>query len=76
MTRITTTLFDFDGVVADTEGQYARFFDCLATRYSPAVPDLAASVRGVILPDILERFFGHYPGEVQQEIAGSIRQFE
>jgi HAD superfamily hydrolase (TIGR01509 family) len=76
MTRVTTALFDFDGVIADTEGQYARYFSRLATRYPPSVPDLAASVKGVTLPDILSRFFRHYPEEVQREIAAGVRQFE
>ncbi|MDR2130117.1 MAG: HAD family phosphatase [Odoribacteraceae bacterium] len=73
---ITTALFDFDGVVADTEGQYARYFEHLAGVYPPSVPDLAASVRGVTLPDILERFFGAYPEAVKREIADGVRRFE
>jgi HAD superfamily hydrolase (TIGR01509 family) len=76
MTRVTTVLFDFDGVIADTEGQYARYFEHLATVYPPSVPDLAASVRGVTLPDILERFFHYYPEETKREIAAGVRQFE
>ncbi|MDR0545223.1 MAG: HAD family phosphatase [Odoribacteraceae bacterium] len=76
ITHITTALFDFDGVVADTEGQYARYFERLAAIYPPSVPDLAASVRGVTLPEILERFFGAYPADVRREIADGVRQFE
>jgi HAD superfamily hydrolase (TIGR01509 family) len=76
MTRITTALFDFDGVIADTEGQYARYFDQLARVYPPSVADLAASVRGVTLPEILERFFHDYPAGVKREIADGVRQLE
>ncbi|MDR2413376.1 MAG: HAD-IA family hydrolase [Odoribacteraceae bacterium] len=73
---ITTVLFDFDGVIADTEGQYAIFFEALAVTYPASVPDLAASVRGVTLPEIIARFFSDYPGETRLEIAGRIRGFE
>ncbi|MDR1273732.1 MAG: HAD family phosphatase [Odoribacteraceae bacterium] len=76
MTRITTALFDFDGVIADTEGQYARYFDELARVYPPSVADLSASVRGVTLPEILDRFFHDYPARVKQEIADGIRRLE
>jgi HAD superfamily hydrolase (TIGR01509 family) len=76
MTPIRTALFDFDGVIADTEGQYANYFQRLATRYLPSVNDLAASVRGVTLPEILERFFPDYPPAVKQEIADDVQRFE
>ncbi|MDR0765568.1 MAG: HAD family phosphatase [Odoribacteraceae bacterium] len=74
--RFTTVLLDFDGVVADTEGQYARYFEQLARVYPAAVPDLAAAVRGVTLPEIIERFFGDYPAGVRREIADGVRLFE
>ena len=32
-------LFDLDGVILDTEGQYTRFWGAMGRRYVPHVPD-------------------------------------
>ena len=37
---IHVALFDLDGVVFDTEGQYTRFWGTQARIYHPEIPDL------------------------------------
>ena len=39
---ITTVLFDFDGVVADTEPLYDIFWGQIAEKYHIGIPDFSA----------------------------------
>ncbi|NCE72279.1 HAD family phosphatase [Odoribacter sp. Z80] len=76
MNRITTVLFDFDGVVADTEPLYDRFWDNMAKDYHIDIPHFSAIIKGTTLPSIFATYFNDYsPAELQQ-IAAAITEYE
>lgn len=46
-------LFDLDGVLADTEGSYTRFWDDIGRRYPTGIPHFATAIKGTNLQSIL-----------------------
>ncbi|MDR0824959.1 MAG: HAD family phosphatase [Prevotella sp.] len=76
MTKITTVLFDFDGVIANTEPQYDIYIDALGERYNLGIKNFAMQVKGTTTPDILKRHFSHLSKEEQQKIAKELIDFE
>ena len=73
--RPIAALFDFDGVVVDTEPQYSQFWGEQGRRYHPEIPDFAQLIKGTTLVQIFEKYF---PGEedVQQRIRKDLIDFE
>ena len=58
MRKIDTLLFDFDGVIADTESQYTRFWREYFSENSNVNPEeLALKVKGTPLKKIFETYF-------------------
>jgi HAD superfamily hydrolase (TIGR01509 family) len=71
---ITTVLFDFDGVVADTEPQYDDFW---ATEgQGLGIPDFASLIKGTPMPEIMRKYFGNYPAQEQRGILERSAAFE
>ena len=67
-------LFDLDGVVLDTEGQYTVFWQTIGERYCTEVPDFATRIKGMSLVQILashEKLQQH-----EQEIRKAIDEYE
>ena len=60
---ITTVLFDFDGVVADTEPQYDVFFNRIAEEYNFGISNFASLIKGVPLQEIMDKYFGKYTAQ-------------
>ncbi len=60
MKKIDAVLFDFDGVITDTEPQYEIYFNDLAKRYKLNIRDFASLIRGVTLPNMLDIYFSDY----------------
>lgn len=56
-------LFDFDGVVMDTETQYSRFWDRIGAEYF-GVDGFAATIKGQTLVQIFEK---HFPGRIADQ---------
>ncbi len=56
---LKVALFDLDGVIIDTEGQYFTFWDAIGKEYYPELPDFASSIKGNTLVAIREKYFGH-----------------
>ena len=50
-------LFDLDGTLIDTEGQYSLIWGQIGKEFRPDVPDLHDAIKGNTLVRILERFF-------------------
>lgn len=69
-----TALFDFDGVIMDTEPQYTLFWDKAGLEYF-GVEGFAATIKGQTLVQIFER---HLPGryEDQKELTARIDELE
>lgn len=67
-------LFDFDGVVIDTEGQYSQFWHEIGTEYV-GMEDLEVRIKGQTLVHIYEAYFAGKP-EVQAAVTERLIQFE
>lgn len=73
--RFDAALFDLDGVVVDTEGQYTVFWTRIGEEYFPGQPDFAAGIKGSTLSQIFSNFFGGKP-EWQAEVHERLLRFE
>jgi len=73
--KITTILFDFDGVITNTEPQYDLYFDALGEKYL-GISNLAAQVKGVTSNNILKKHFSHFSTEEIHAIDKDIEAFE
>ena len=76
MNRITTALFDFDGVVADTEPLYDIFWEEIAEKYHIEIPNFAAKIKGTTLQGIFSTYFAGYPTEETDQIALASADYE
>lgn len=72
--KCLVALFDFDGVVVDTEPQYTIFWDEQGRKYL-SEEDFGRSIKGQTLGQI---FGGHFAGmdEVQQQIVCDLNEYE
>lgn len=75
MAKITTILFDFDGVVTNTEPQYDIYFDKLGQKYL-GIDNLASLVKGVTSQNIISKYFSHLPENEIKIIDKDIETFE
>ncbi len=66
LTQLKTALFDFDGVVVDTEPIYDLFWNDAAKRYGLGIDNFAEIIKGTTLPYILEKYFSGYSEEFRQ----------
>ncbi|TGX83606.1 HAD family phosphatase [Palleniella muris] len=57
MNTFKVALFDLDGTLMDTEGQYTVFWGKMAAKYRPDVPNLEQIIKGTTLTQIFERYF-------------------
>lgn len=72
--KTTAVLFDFDGVVMDTETQYSIFWHKVGVDYL-GMDDLENRVKGQTLTYIYDTFFGGKAKE-QEEITAALIRFE
>ena len=68
-------LFDFDGVVVDTEPQYSLFWDEKGEKYHPEIPEFGHHIKGQTLTQIYSQYFLH-PTGLQSEITRELLDFE
>mgnify|MGYP000287841423 CR=1 FL=1 len=73
-TKATAVLFDFDGVVVDTETQYSHFWHEMGKQYL-GMDDIEAGVKGQTLVYIYDTFFPGMAKE-QAEITERLNRFE
>ena len=69
-------LFDFDGVVADTERLYDIFWDEMGERYETGIPHFAAVIKGSTLNSILKNYFADRPEAVKEQIRKESEEFD
>lgn len=71
----TAALFDLDGVIINTEGQYTTFWEEIGKRDLPHLSDFAQSIKGHSLKQILNEY---YPNDAaaQQRVIDDINRFE
>lgn len=73
-TATIAVLFDFDGVIMDTETQYTIFWDEQGRKYL-AEEDFGRRIKGQTLTQIYEKYFSDKP-EAQQEITAKLEVYE
>lgn len=63
-------LFDLDGTLFDTEGQYSEFWGAVGRKYHPEMPDFEQVIKGTTLTQIFGRYFPDpdLQHEIQQEL--------
>jgi len=76
MTKRTTILFDFDGVIADTEPQYDIYIEALGHKYNLGIDNFAMMVKGTTTPDMLQKYFSHLPADKQEQVKQELEDFE
>ena len=69
-TKIIAVLFDFDGVIMDTETQYTVFWDEQGHKYL-GEEDFGRCIKGQTLTQIYEKYFSDKP-EAQEEITARL----
>lgn len=69
-----TALFDFDGVVMDTEGQYTVFWDRIGKKYL-GLDGFGMTIKGQTLKFIMTKFFSLLPEE-RGKIISELDEFE
>jgi HAD superfamily hydrolase (TIGR01509 family) len=67
-------LFDFDGVIADTETQYTGFWDRMGKEYL-GLEDFGHTIKGQTLVQIFGKYFEGMDRE-QEEIVPQLNEFE
>lgn len=68
-------LFDFDGVVADTESQYSNFWRKQGIKYKPEIELFEQTIKGQTLKHIYDNYFNDRP-DLQAIITKELEQFE
>lgn len=71
-----TALFDFDGVIADTEPLYDRYWNEAAERYGLGTPNFADQIKGTTLPDLMAKYFGDRTETFRQTVIRECLAFE
>ena len=71
MTRKKGMLFDLDGVLVDSEGEYSKFWGMVGERYHLA-PGFNNSIKGTTLMEILS----HFPESERSGIADELHGYE
>lgn len=74
-TKCIAALFDFDGVVMDTETQYSLFWNKIGKQYFPQIEEFGRIIKGQALVNIYAKYFAGMEKE-QQDITARLNQFE
>ena len=74
-TKCIAALFDFDGVVVDTETQYSVFWNEQGRKYHPEIPEFGHIIKGQTLTQIYDKYFAGME-DVQNGITEKLNNFE
>lgn len=74
--KLKTALFDFDGVIVDTEPIYDIFWNEAGERYGTGIDNFAAVIKGTTLPYIMEKYFSDRPEEFRQMVIKESTEYE
>lgn len=74
-TKCIAALFDFDGVVMDTETQYSLFWNKIGEQYFPQIEEFGRIIKGQTLTQIYAKYFADMEKE-QQDITTRLNLFE
>lgn len=76
MEKMKAALFDFDGVIVDTEPIYDIFWNDAARRYGLGIDNFAEKIKGTTLPYILKKYFSAYSEEFRQTVIRESTEYE
>ena len=68
-------LFDFDGVIMDTESQYTLFWDEKGKKHHPEIANFGHHIKGQTLTQLYEQYFLQ-PEGLQEQITQELNEFE
>ena len=68
-------LFDFDGVIMDTEAQDSKFWEEMGKKYHPEIGHFERCVKGQTLQKIYDKYFAGMTAE-QEMITQALNQYE
>lgn len=74
MNKFKVALFDLDGTLLDTEGQYTTIWREIGRKFRPDVPNLETVIKGTTLKQIFEHFF--HEENMQSEINDMLNEYE
>lgn len=74
--KYKTALFDFDGVIIDTEPLYDIFWNEAGVRYGTGIDNFASVIKGTTLPHIMEKYFSDRPEEFRQMVIKESTEYE
>lgn len=74
MMRLKAVLFDLDGTLLDSEGQYTRMWNEVGHRWVPQIPTFAQDIKGTTMVQILQRYFPD--AEVRSRVVATIEEME
>ena len=73
---LKAALFDFDGVLVDTEKLYDVFWDEMGERYHTGIPHFASHIKGTTIHGLIEKYFADRPEEEKQQIIAESNHFD
>lgn len=76
MGKLKSALFDFDGVIVDTEPLYDRYWNEAAERYGLGIPNFADLIKGTTFPDLLAKYFSDRTDEFKKMVVKESEAFE
>lgn len=74
--KFKTALFDFDGVIVDTEPIYDIFWNEAGERYGTGIENFAAVIKGTTLPYIMDKYFSDRTDEFRQMVIKESTEYE
>lgn len=69
-------LFDFDGVIVDTEPLYDIYWNEAGERYHTGIPYFASHIKGTTMPYILEKYFSDRSKAFREQVVRESEAFE
>lgn len=76
MKQYKAALFDFDGVIVDTEPIYDIFWNDAAERYGLNIPHFADLIKGQTMPRIMNTYFSGFSEEFRQKVWKESSEYE
>lgn len=74
MNKFKVALFDLDGTILDTEGEYTEFWGGIGRIYHPEMPDFASVIKGTTLTQIFSKYFPD--ADIQESITSKLDEWE
>jgi len=74
--KLKTALFDFDGVIANTEPLYDQFWNKAPLRYGLRITEMAQKIKGLTLMNILDSYFRTSSEQTRKQVWDDCIAFE